>query len=80
MYQESVKETTWEIAIQLDVLEETVSRWAAGINSRRKMYRGRYFLALDDILNNGYYEPKRNDDSLFNALRHYVPGLEKNKE
>ena len=61
MYQESVKETTREMAKQLGVLEETVSRWAAGIN------RGRYFLALADILNNGYYEPKRNDGSLFNA-------------
>ena len=42
-----------------------------------RRYSGRYFLALVDILNNGYYEPKRNDGSLFNALRHYVPGLEK---
>jgi hypothetical protein len=44
------------------------------------MYSGRDFLALADILNNGCYEPKRNDGSLFNALRHYVPGLEKVRE
>ena len=69
-----------DIARQLGVPEGTVSRWTVGINSRRKMYSGRYFLALADILNNGYYEPKRNDGSLFNALRHYVPGLEKVRE
>ena len=77
MYQESVKETTWEIARQLGVLEETVSRWTTEIGNRKKMYSGRYFLALTDIINNSYYEPKRNDSNLFNALRHYVPGLEK---
>ena len=90
MYQESVKETAREmakqgmmvvdIAKQLGVPEWTVSRWTTGIGSRRKMYSGRYFLALADILNNGCYEPKRNDSSLFNALRHYVPGLEKVRE
>jgi hypothetical protein len=45
-----------------------------------RRYSGRYFLAAVDLLNNGYYEPKKNDGSLFNALRRYVPGLEKVRE
>ena len=69
-----------DIARQLGVPKWTVSRWATGIGSRRKMYSGRYFLALVDLVNKGYYEPKRSDGSLFNALRHYVSGLQKVKE
>ena len=69
-----------DISRQLGVPEGTISRWTAGINRRRKMYSGRYFLALVDLVNKGYYEPKRSDGNLFNALRHYVPGLKRVKE
>ncbi len=61
-----------DISMLLSVPESTIQRWTLGIGSRRRNYSGKYFLTLVELINNGYYEPKGNDDSLFSALRNYV--------
>ncbi len=66
-----------DISRILGVGYDAVRRWTAGMNRRRRLYSGRYFLTVVDLLNSGYYVPKKNDGPLFNALRQYVPGLQK---